>query len=180
MSWAQVSNSVCPIARALSLVGDRWTLLLLREVSMGVHRFDELQAQTSMSSHLLTTRLRRMEKDGVLERRSYSDRPVRHEYHATEKGKELDPVLMLLISWGRKWEGDVPPGEPATLFADKATGEPVADLWSFAGGPENFRFDAVTLSVGPTFAAEREARGAAFQETQKVEKKRRRHPRKSS
>ena len=158
MSWGNVGNSVCPIARSLTVIGDRWTLLLLREIAMGIHRFDELQSQTGMSSHLLATRLRRMESDGILERRTYCKRPLRYEYHATEKGKELDPVLMLLRTWGRRWEGDVPEGEPAFTLVDKETLAPVDDLWSEPGGGRNFKFDNVISTLGPTFRAERAAK----------------------
>lgn len=105
MSWDCVSDTVCPIARALSVVGDRWTLLILRELIMGVRRFDELQAQTGMSSHLLSTRLKRMEQDGIVERRLYSKKPPRYEYLQTAKGKDLDPVILMLRSWGMKHGG---------------------------------------------------------------------------
>lgn len=170
MSWENVGTSVCPIARSLTVIGDRWTLLLLREIAMGVHRFDELQAQTSMSSHLLTTRLRRMEKDGVVERRPYSGRPVRYEYHATQKGQELDPVLMLLRTWGRRWGGDIPEGEPAFTLTDKRTLEAVDDLWSAPGGGASFKFVNVLAVLGPTFAAERTENAKSFQKAQKSEK----------
>lgn len=168
MNWDSVSASVCPIARTLAVIGDRWTLLILREMVMGVHRFHELLAQTGMSSHLLTTRLRRMEKDGILERRVYCKRPMRCEYHATQKGRELDPLLMLIRSWGRKWEGDLPPGEPAFTLVDKASGAQVESLFDFPGGGENFSFEAVDALVGPTFAAERQARSEDFQSVQKA------------
>ncbi|CAN5154628.1 hypothetical protein BH10PSE17_BH10PSE17_03640 [soil metagenome] len=106
MGWDSVSDSACPIARSLAIIGDRWTLLILRELALGNHRFDSLQARTGMSSHLLSTRLKRLEADAVIERRLYEERPPRYEYHATPKGRELDPLLSLLKTWGRKWEGD--------------------------------------------------------------------------
>ncbi|WP_431103017.1 winged helix-turn-helix transcriptional regulator [Roseateles noduli] len=159
MSWESVTASVCPIARSLAVIGDRWTLLLLREIAMGVHRFDDLMAQTTMSSHLLTTRLRRMESDGVVERRAYCHRPLRFEYHTTEKGKELDPILMLLRSWGRKWSGDQPPGESAIDLRSRASGTLVnslADAQQFEG----FSFDDYDVELGPTFVRERADREA--------------------
>ena len=167
MSWDEVSDSVCPIGRSLGLVGDRWTLLILRELGMGSHRFDELLAQSGMSSHLLATRLRRLEQDGIIERRQYSERPPRFEYHATQKGKELDPILMMLRSWGRKWEGDMPPGEPSARLVHKKSGIELDDLWQIPrGGAQGFTFDDVEATMGPTFAAEREARRVAFQQAQ--------------
>lgn len=163
MSWDEISDSVCPIARALALVGDRWTMLILREFMMGSHRFDELQAQTGMSSHLLHTRLRRMEADGLIERRLYRERPARYEYHLTPKGQELDPLLMMLRTWGRKWEGDCPAGEPAVRIRHKASGFEIDDLWQIPGGGRGFTFADVEPAIGQTFAAERAQRQEAFQ-----------------
>src|SRR5947209_15441482 len=111
MSWDDVAESLCPIARACSVVGDRWTLLILRELALGTRRFDDLQAQTGMSSHLLSTRLKRLEQDGVIERALYSERPPRYEYERTAKGKELDQVLLLLRAWGLKHGGYGPKQE---------------------------------------------------------------------
>lgn len=162
MGWDDISNSVCPIARALALVGDRWTLLILLEMVRGMHRFDELQAQTGMSSHLLSTRLKRMEQDGLVERRRYSERPLRHAYYATPKAQELDPVLMLLRTWGHKWEGDTPRAPPATTLRLKETGAVLNELWDLPGGGKGFTFDLVDATPGPAFAAERARRSAAF------------------
>lgn len=162
MSWDEVSDSVCPIARSLAIVGDRWTMLILRELGMGMHRFDELQAQTGMSSHLLTLRLKRLEKDGIIERRQYNERPPRFEYHKSAKGKELDPVLMMLRTWGRKWEHDCPHGEPAVTLVHRASGIELDDLWQIPGGGRDFTFDDTEGTIGPAFAAERERRREAF------------------
>lgn len=162
MGWDEISNSFCPIARALALVGDRWTLLILLELVRGVHRFEELQAQTGMSSFLLSTRLKRMEQDGLIERQKYSERPPRYEYYSTEKGKGLDPILMMLRSWGRQWEGDCPSGEPASTLRHKGSGTVLDNLWQFPGGGKEFSFDHVEVTPGPEYAAERAERRAAF------------------
>lgn len=172
MSWDSVCDSVCPIARSLAVVGDRWTLLILRELTMGVHRFEALQAQTEMSPHLLTKRLRRLEKDGVIERRIYQERPVRHEYHATAKGKELDPILLMLRSWQRKWDGDKPAGEPAVHLVHKVTGKTIDHLSQTPSGGVGFTFDDLVGTVGPTFKLERDARIDAFEELVKPKAKR--------
>jgi len=164
MSWDEVNDSVCPIARSLALVGDRWTMLILRELGMGSHRFDALQAQTGMSSHLLTLRLKRLESDGVIERRQYSERPPRYEYHKTQKGRELDPVLMMLRTWGRKWEYDCQHEAPAVKLVHKASGVELDDLWQIPGGGRDFTFDDVEATISDTYAAEREQRANAFRD----------------
>jgi len=75
----------------------------MRELFLGTKRFDDIMAQTGMSSHLLSARLKRMEGDLLIERRRYTDCPPRFEYYATTKGKQLDAVLLVLRAWGMRW-----------------------------------------------------------------------------
>lgn len=93
---------VCPIADALEVVGDRWSLLVLREVGFGVHRFSDIARHTGAPRETLTARLQKLEAEGVLERRRYSDRPPRFEYHLTDAGRELEAVLVALRRWGER------------------------------------------------------------------------------
>ena len=96
MGWQDVGASLCPVARALAVVGDRWTVLIVRELFLGTRRFEDFQAQTGMSSHLLSTRLKRLESDGIVRRTPYSERPPRYEYRLTPKGLDLYPLLLSL------------------------------------------------------------------------------------
>jgi DNA-binding HxlR family transcriptional regulator len=162
MSWDEVDESVCPIARSLSVVGDRWTLLILRELSMGSTKFDEIQAQTGMSSFLLSTRLKRLEADGVIERVPYSDRPLRYEYVTTAKGKELDPVLLALRGWGMRWGGYRKNEAPAVDLKLRRTGETIGADWVPGKADSPFTFERCDAKVGRKFAAERQGRAAAF------------------
>lgn len=98
----------CSIASALEVIGERWTLLVLREVHYGVHRFDTIHRNTGAPRQLLDKRLKALLAAGILERRQYTDRPPRFEYHPTEAGDELRPVLTLLNSWGTRWLPDAP------------------------------------------------------------------------
>ncbi len=106
MRWSEISDVRCSVARSLSVVGDRWTLLVLREAFLGTRRFDDLQAGTGMARHLLAERLRTLTEHGVLERRRYSERPERFEYLLTEKGRDLYPVIAALVAWGDRWMAD--------------------------------------------------------------------------
>src|SRR5690348_5133810 len=83
--------SLCPVARAEMVVGDRWTVLVLRELFMRSHRFEEIQAQTGATPQMVAARLKKLEADGLVERRVYSKRPPRYEYHLTEKGEAFHP-----------------------------------------------------------------------------------------
>ncbi len=93
---------VCSIADALEVVGERWSLLVLREISFGVHRFTDIQVNTGAPRETLALRLRKLEEAGVIERRQYSDHPPRDEYLLTHAGRELTPVLTALREWGER------------------------------------------------------------------------------
>jgi len=161
MSWGSVSESFCNIARSLSVVGDRWTLLIMREISLGVRRFEEIQAQTGMSSHLLATRLKRLEEDKIVERRVYNAKPLRHEYFATPKGKDLDAVILALRNWDLRWGGSDGKGAASVDLFDKKTGKPIDGLWNNPNG-ETFSFSNTTSVMSAEWKAEREANVASF------------------
>jgi len=99
----------CSIARALELVGDRWTLLVIRDIGVGRHRFDELLDSLGIASNVLTDRLNRLVDAGVLDRVRYSERPERFEYHLTVKGLELSVALLALMHWGDRHLSEKPP-----------------------------------------------------------------------
>jgi DNA-binding HxlR family transcriptional regulator len=105
------SPRVCSIARSLDVVGEKWSLLALREVFLGVRRFDRIVAKTGAPRDVLTARLRTLVEAGVLERVQYNERPPRYEYHLTEAGRDLQPVLLTLMEWGNRYlsEGHPPP-----------------------------------------------------------------------
>jgi DNA-binding HxlR family transcriptional regulator len=102
-------GQVCSIARALELVGDRWTLLIVRDVALGLRRFDQLLDSLGIASNVLTDRLNRLVAEGVLERVRYSERPERFEYRLTKKGGELRVALLALMQWGDRHLSEKPP-----------------------------------------------------------------------
>jgi DNA-binding HxlR family transcriptional regulator len=93
----------CSIARALELVGERWTILVLRDVFLGRRRFDELQRSLGVARNVLAARLERLVDEGILERVPYQERPLRYEYRLTEKGVDLWPVIVELLQWGDRY-----------------------------------------------------------------------------
>ncbi len=90
----------CSVARTLDLVGEKWSILAIRELMLGNHRFDEMVRRTGAPRDMLTTRLRKLEEVGLIERRLYQEGPPRYEYHLTELGKSLSPVMNVLRDWG--------------------------------------------------------------------------------
>jgi DNA-binding HxlR family transcriptional regulator len=103
----------CSIARALDVLGEWWTLLVVREAFRGVRRFDEFERRLEIAPNILAVRLRNLVDEGVLETKKYSERPERYEYRLTEKGRDLFPIIVALLQWGDRWYGEA--GAPVVL-----------------------------------------------------------------
>ena len=122
MKRSSVGHFSCSIARALDIVGEWWTLLILRDVFMGVRRFEAIQADLGIARNVLSDRLTTLVGSGVLVRRRYQDHPERYEYVLTDMGRDLVPVLMELMRWGDRWLS--PDGAPMVLV-HRDCGQPV-------------------------------------------------------
>jgi DNA-binding HxlR family transcriptional regulator len=102
MRHASLAAQPCPIARTLDLVGEWWTLLIVRDAILGARRFDDFKA-TGIADNVLTARLKKLTEAGILKRRRYHMHPDRYEYLLTEKGGALAPVVLALRSWGKRF-----------------------------------------------------------------------------
>jgi DNA-binding HxlR family transcriptional regulator len=111
----------CSIARALEVVGERWTLLIVRDAFLGLGRFDQFQESLGIARNVLTDRLNRLVEEGILERIRYSERPERFEYRLTRKGRDLNIALTGLRQWGDKYVSEKPP----RILRRKADRKPV-------------------------------------------------------
>ena len=136
----------CSIARTLDVIGEPWSPLILRDVFVGMSRFEQLQADLGISRKVLTERLNHLVEHGVLERRPYDRRP-RYEYHLTAKGTELVDVLMVMVRWGDTWLA----GEagPPVLYRHHACGEISSVDLRCAGCGAPMHADDVDLLAGP-------------------------------
>jgi DNA-binding HxlR family transcriptional regulator len=134
----------CSIARALEVVGERWTLLIVRDVSLGLRRFDELQESLGVARNVLSDRLNRLVEEEILERVLYSERPERFEYRLTRKGRELDLALSGLRQWGDKYLSEKPP----RILRRKADRKPVI-VALVPKGAAVLSADEVELVPGP-------------------------------
>ncbi len=103
MRWSDIGDMTCSVARALSVVGDRWTLLILRDAFLRVRRFEDFQASLGTTRHRLADRLRKLVDADILDRVQYQERPARYEYRLTERGRDLYPVIVALVGWGDRW-----------------------------------------------------------------------------
>ena len=137
----------CSIARALEVVGERWTLLIVRDAFLGLRRFDEFQESLGIARNVLTDRLNRLVEEGILERARYSERPERHEYRLTAKGRELNIALTGLRQWGDTYLSEKPP----RLLRRKTDRKPVVAALVPKGTPV-LRAEEVETVPGPGLA----------------------------
>lgn len=137
MDRVKYESGPCATARALTRVGDGWSMMILRDAGLGSTRFDEFQRSLGIAPNILTSRLARLVADGLLEKRRYSDRPVRHEYVLTESGRDFLPILQALGAWGARHFGGgamTRPFEKDTgrqiepVIVDRETGLPLSAL----------------------------------------------------
>jgi DNA-binding HxlR family transcriptional regulator len=135
----------CSIARALEIVGERWSLLIIRDAFLGLSRFDEFQESLGIARNVLTDRLNRLVDEGILERARYSERPERYEYRLTEKGRELRLALAGLRQWGDAYLSKQPP----RLMRRKADQTPVVVAFVPEGASDILRGDEVETVPGP-------------------------------
>lgn len=114
----------CSVARAVDILGDWWTPLIIRSAFLGARRFEQFTEHLCIPRNVLTERLNRLVDEGIMTKVEYQDRPVRYQYRLTEKGIGLYPVIVTLYEWGDRWldwDGEGPPVQ----LVDRTTGEPV-------------------------------------------------------
>ena len=126
MKWNEVSQTQCSVARSSAVLGDRWTLLILSEVFLGVRKFEDFQRRLTISRTTLASRLKLLEGHKVLERRQYQQNPVRYEYRLTDKGRDLFPVITTILNWGDKYYADQ--AGPPILRTHLACGHDIAPV----------------------------------------------------
>src|SRR5262249_38270157 len=100
MRWRNIGAMNCSVARTLELIGDRWTLLIVHEAFLGVHRFEQFNERLGVARNILTVRLQALVRHGILDRVLYQERPARYEYRLTDRGHDLHGVICLLREWG--------------------------------------------------------------------------------
>ena len=118
------SDTICPIARCVHLVGDAWNLLILRDANLGLSRFDDFRKSLNIAPTMLTRRLATLTEEGLLEKRRYSERPPRDEYIMTAAGRDLIPVLFMIGAWGKQHRG----GGKLRQFLDAETGQEIKPI----------------------------------------------------
>lgn len=120
MKWSEIGGEACSVARSIAVIGDRWTLMILRDCFLGVRRFEDFERRLGISRSIVADRLKRLTHEGVLRRELYQRRPDRYEYRLTDMGLALHPVIMAIVRWGDEWQA----GEagPPLLHRHRACG----------------------------------------------------------
>ncbi|MET9486379.1 helix-turn-helix domain-containing protein [Nocardia sp. NPDC006630] len=160
MARTDFSRIACSIARSAAIVGDGWALLVVRDITLGLHRFDEIQRDLGVATNVLSDRLQRLTACGLLEKHRYEQHPDRYEYLLTEKGRDLVPALLALMAWGDRWEAG-PDGPPllmhhhdcdhtteATVTCRRCGHELTADTVDYRPGPGGRTAPGTALIAG--------------------------------
>ena len=147
MQWNELAKEDCSLARSLAVVGDRWTLLVLREAFLRTRRFDDFEAKLGIARRVLSERLALLVDEGILKKLPYQDNPPRYEYRLTEKGLDLYPVIISLVHWGdRLYAGKR--GAPM-LHNHKACGHDFKSVLTCSECGEALNARDVTVRPGP-------------------------------
>ncbi len=147
MRWEDLDREACSVARTLSVIGDRWTLLVLRECFLGTRRFEEFEARLRIARHVLADRLKKLTEADVLSKSAYQERPRREEYRLTEKGRDLYPVMVTLAQWGDKYmAGDA---GPPLLRVHKPCGHVTEGVLTCSECGEPIAAHDVSVKLGP-------------------------------
>jgi len=154
-------NMPCPIARSLERVGEWWSILILRDAFYGMTRFDEFQKSLSIAPNMLTRRLNGLVEEGLLERQLYCEKPPRHEYRLTQRGRDFRPVLLALMAWGNK---HFAPEGASVVLLDSGTGKNVDPVLVDSATGKRISEKEHVMGAGPAATEgvrQRVARGAA-------------------
>lgn len=137
MQRSSFSEMPCSVAKTLDIIGEWWTLLILRDVFYGVRRFEGLRTHLGISRKVLTSRLGRLTDENILKKSLYQNQPPRYEYRLTKKGLELLPILLTIMNWGDKWKSE--PNKPPVVFIHKDCGRKTTPkvVCSHCGGDLN-------------------------------------------
>lgn len=147
MQRKSFADMECPTARSLEVVGEWWSLLIVRDAMRGRRRFEEFQESLGIARNILSRRLKRLVAAGLLEKRLYAERPRRHEYRLTDKSRDLFPVLTALAAWGNRWA--VPAKGPAMVLIDRETGKPIEPVLVDRSSGKPLHRGNVGIAAGP-------------------------------
>lgn len=151
MKWEEIGDQPCSVARTLSVLGDRWTMLILRNAFMGVRRFDDFQRSLGLTRHVLSERLKRLVEHEILVKVPYVQRQERFEYQLTDKGLDLYPIILAMVQWADKWM-DLGMGKPLE-FTHKSCGKKINPKVVCSECNDQIHVQDVRVAAGPGYFA---------------------------
>ena len=154
MRWRDLKDEPCSVARTLSVIGDRWTLMILRDCFVGLRRFEQFEESLGITRHVLADRLKKLVEEGVLKKVPYGEAPVREEYRLTERGFDLYPVMLSIVQWGDKHMADER-GAPI-IRRHKKHGHILQGKMVCSETGEELDARDVTVEIGPGFSGAKE------------------------
>ena len=140
------------VGHILDIIGEGWSILIIREAFLGTRRFEEFQSRLGIARNILTARLKKLCANQILDRVPVKEGAKRHEYVLTRKGKDMMPLLVALTQWGDRWVFGVD-NEPV-IFRDRENGQPIAPVKVFSSRGEALRPRDIMISAGPGATAE--------------------------
>src|SRR6516165_8765855 len=143
---SRLANKECSMARAMEVIGDRWTILVLREAYYGVTRFDEFEYYVGVAPNILSNRLKKLVDAGMMKRMPLPEHSGRYDYVLTEKGRDFFPVYLALKKWGDDWLAE--PEGPQVIFRDRAAGREIEYPKLFAASGKPLRLEDVEVVAG--------------------------------
>ncbi|MEB5265626.1 helix-turn-helix domain-containing protein [Pseudomonas aeruginosa] len=155
------ADAECPIARSLERVGEWWSILIMRDALQGLRRFDEFSRSLDIAPNMLTRRLNALVEAGLLERQSYSQRPLRYQYVPTAKGEDFRVVLMAFVAWGNRHYAEE--GQSVQLV-ERTSGRPVRSFMAALADGRMVPLEQCTVQAGPAASEEMRQRLAAMPE----------------
>ncbi len=144
---ARIANEVCSVARAMDAIGDRWSILLLREAYYGVKRFDDFERYVGLASNILSARLKKLTEAGIMTRVRLPEHAGRYEYVLTDKGRDFFPVYLALKKWGDDWLAE--PAGPQVIFNDRENGQEIVYPDFRTAGGKSLRLEDIEVVAGP-------------------------------
>jgi DNA-binding HxlR family transcriptional regulator len=164
MLQREYPNQYCSVAGSLEVVGERWTLLIIRDVFLGIRRFDDIQRNLGVARNVLQVRLQRLVQNEILVKEPYQQRPLRCEYRLTEKGADLWPVLVALLKWGDRY---AIAGERPLLLEHIGCGGEVDDRRRCAHCGADVPFnDSIAIKTGALRPDEMDENGIGYEEAE--------------
>jgi DNA-binding HxlR family transcriptional regulator len=172
MGIDELDEQVCPVARTIAQVGDSWTLMVVRELFLGVRRFEEIRVHTGISPQLLARRLRELDAAGIVARRQYQDRPPRYEFMLTEKGLDLWPVVIALRGWGERWTKR-PREAPLIALTHRSCGHAIEPVLTCPDCGERLNARSTTAQMSKPMQRDRAERRARNQQGESPQRRER-------